>query len=547
MQGIGVSPGISIGKAFVVKDLAVRVTGSKLENAEEVVQAVQQYRAAVGLSIGELRSAIAGAREMEADILETHIELVQDPQMEESVLEKISKEKKNAGDAVVEAIGEIVAVFQQMEDIYLRERAADVQDVGKRILRHLQVHIDGAARMPESPFILVAGELSPSDTIAMDTSRILGFVTKWGGATSHAAIVARSRGIPAIVGCGDVLAGISDGDMLIVDGRSGVIIVNPDPGTIDEYAKKRMEFLESTRLLQLEKDEPAVTVDGARITLLANIATAADLEPAWQQGAEGVGLLRTELLFMERESLPSEEEQFVFYRDIALRSEGRPVTIRTLDIGGDKPLAYFPLPPEQNPFLGYRAIRICLDREDIFLTQLKAILRASVFGELKIMFPMISGIAEVRSAKAVLVKAKNELQAAGIPFDPDIRVGIMIEIPSAAIMADLLAKEVDFFSIGTNDLCQYTLAVDRMNEKIKDLYDPFNPAVLRLIQYTITSAYQHNIPVSICGELAGDPKAAELLLGMGLTEFSMNASSIPAIKNLIRRSDLAKIKKQQNP
>lgn len=551
MQGLGVSAGISIGKAVVVKDHAMAATGILLENEDDMTREIQKYREAVSLSIGELQLVIAGAGDLEVDILETHVELLRDPQMESDVVQKIRTEKKNARDAVLEVIDAFAQVFINMNDDYLRERAADVQDVGKRILRNLHPAIPPSGATPSlegttsgkdsSPatFILVADDLSPSDTIAMDTSRVIGFVTRLGGATSHAAIIARSRAIPAVVGCANALAEINDGDMLILDGQSGLVLINPGADITAAYLAKRTEFIEKVSLLKSEKDTPAATTDGMRIKLLANIATVADLESALQHGAEGVGLLRTELVFMQRESFPSEDEQFVFYRNIALRSGGLPVTIRTLDIGGDKPLPYFRLPEEQNPFLGYRAIRICLDRQDIFLTQLKAILRASVFGKLKILFPMISNVQEIRSANAILARAKNELLQEQISFDKDISAGIMIEIPSAAIMADLLAKETDFFSIGTNDLCQYTLAVDRMNEKIKELYDPFNPAVLRLIQHTIVQAHRHNIPVSLCGELAADPRATLLLIGMGLEEFSMNPPSIPAIKNIILHTSRA--------
>jgi phosphotransferase system enzyme I (PtsI) len=386
---------------------------------------------------------------------------------------------------------------------------------------------------PGTDTIVIATDLSPSDTISMDSSRVIGFATEIGGSTSHAAIIARSRGLPAVAGCGDALKSIKDNDTILLDGQAGLVLINPDQRIIEEYRLKRAAHIEKTRLLQSLKDIPSTTVDGMEITLLANIATAADMDHALDYGSKGVGLLRTELLFMGRESFPTEEEQYVFYKTIALRSGNKPVTIRTIDIGGDKPLPYFGLPKEQNPFLGYRAIRICLDRKDIFLTQLRAILRASLFGKFKIMFPMIGNILEIRSAKEILVEAKNELIKEGVGFDENIPVGIMIEIPAAAITADLLAKEVDFFSIGTNDLCQYTLAVDRMNEKIKDLYDPFNPGVLRLIHYTIEQAHKNKIGVGMCGELASDPLATLLLVGMGLDEFSMNAAFVPVIKNII--------------
>ncbi|HEY4197367.1 MAG TPA: phosphoenolpyruvate--protein phosphotransferase, partial [Mucilaginibacter sp.] len=335
---------------------------------------------------------------------------------------------------------------------------------------------------------------------------------------------------------------ILDNDVIILDGQTGAVIVNPDQDMVKQYEIKREAWLHQTELLKSLKDTPAKTTDGKSIKLLANVADAAEMAHAIEFGAEGSGLFRTEFLFLGRDSFPTEDEQFAFYKAVALKAKNKPVTVRTLDIGGDKQLPYFDFPEEQNPFLGYRAIRFCLDRKDIFITQLKAILRASAFGKLKIMFPMIASVQEVRAAKQVLEEAKSELQRDGISFDQAIKVGIMIEIPSAAIMADLLAKEVDFFSIGTNDLCQYTLAVDRMNEKIKDLYDPFNPGVLRLINYVIDQAHKNGIEVSMCGELASDPKATLLLLGMGLTEFSMSAASIPQVKNLIIQHSIAKAK-----
>ena len=342
-----------------------------------------------------------------------------------------------------------------------------------------------------------------------------------------------SRGIPAVVGCGEGLKIINNNDIVIVDGFTGVVEINPDEETIRQFKIKQQAFLAKSNLLKSLKSVPTSTSDGKALKLLANIGNAEELEQVFENGGEGVGLLRTELLFMNRDSFPTEEEQFDFYKEVAFKSRNVPVTIRTIDIGGDKHLPYFNLPPEQNPFLGYRAIRICLDRKDIFITQLKAILRASAFGNFKIMFPMICNVQEIRSAKAVLAEARAELERDQINFDKNIEVGIMIEIPSAAVTADILAKEVDFFSIGTNDLCQYTLAVDRMNEKIKDMYDPFNPGVLRLIHNVIIQAHKNGIHVALCGELASDPMATLLLIGMGLKEFSMSAVSIPYIKSIM--------------
>ncbi|NOW96838.1 phosphoenolpyruvate--protein phosphotransferase [Mucilaginibacter sp. SG564] len=546
INGIGVSPGITIGKASLLKKQEAALSGVVLANDADITIEIEKFNNAVALSVQDVETMINSYDQSQGkeglEILETHIELLTDPQISEDVTEKISKEKKNANDAVIEVIADAVQLFTNMEDEYLSTRAADVQDIGDRLLRNLNSSIPDTTTTYEADTIIIAEDLTPSDTISMDTTHVAGFVTQVGGRTSHAAIIARSRGVPAIVGCGITLTEIKDGDLLILDGQSGAIIINPDQNTIDQYRIKQDNWQAQNNLLRSLKDTPATTTDGINIKLFANIGDANDMEQAIGFGAEGSGLLRTELLFMGRDALPDEEEQFEFYKAVALKAKGKPVIVRTLDIGGDKQLPYFNFPAEQNPFLGYRAIRICLDRPDIFIVQLKAILRASTFGRLKIMFPMISNIQEVRAAKVILQQAKDELSKAGITFDKNIPVGIMIEIPSAAITADLLAKEVDFFSIGTNDLCQYTLAVDRMNEQIKELYDPYNPGVLRLIAYVIDQGHKNNVEVGMCGELASDPKATLLLLGMGLTEFSMSAAAIPEIKNIIIHSDLTKAK-----
>lgn len=542
INGIGVSPGIAIGKVCLLKKQEASLTGMLLRNDADITAETEKFNNAVILSVHEVETMINNYDQSQdkegLEILETHIELLTDPQISEDVTEKISKEKKNANDAVIEVIRDAVDLFKNMDDEYLSARAADVQDIGDRLLRNLNASNPSTIATYEVDTIVIAEDLTPSDTISMDTRHVAGFATQVGGRTSHAAIIARSRGIPAIVGCGITLTDIKDGDLLILDGQSGTIIINPDQNTVEQYRIKQENWQVQANLLRSLKDTPAATIDGVNIKLLANIGDANDMEQALGFGAEGSGLLRTELLFMGRGALPGEDEQFEFYKAVALKAKGKPVIVRTLDIGGDKQLPYFNFPAEQNPFLGYRAIRICLDRPDIFIVQLKAILRASAFGRLKIMFPMISNIQEVKAAKVILQQAKDELAKAGINFDKNIPVGIMIEIPSAAITADLLAKEVDFFSIGTNDLCQYTLAVDRMNEQIKDLYDPYNPGVLRLIAYVIEQGHKNNVEVGMCGELASDPKATLLLLGMGLTEFSMSAAAIPEIKNIIVSSNL---------
>jgi phosphoenolpyruvate-protein phosphotransferase (PTS system enzyme I) len=549
LQGIGVSPGIAIGRAHVIRQQEAGMTGVALTDETAVRREIAQFHDAVGRSIRELTELMAKAETAVAEILEVQVELLQDPMWEGDVLTKIGEDKKNAGDAVLEVTRALVKTFGSMEDEYLRARAADIADIGKRVMRHLRGEdatpveggggMRGAANAVDgADTILVATDLSPSDLIALDISRVVGFATRAGGKTSHASIVARLRGIAAVAGCGEGLDAIADGDMLVLDGATGILLVSPAPEIVEQYIGKRKEQLATTQFLQSLKSREAITTDGTAVHLSANIGSIEDMEQALEYGAQGVGLLRTELLFMQSNSLPTEEEQFIFYKNILVRAAGRPVTIRTLDIGGDKALPYLPLPKEDNPFLGYRAIRISLDRKDLFLTQLKAILRASVFGECRILLPMIGSVQELRQAKALIAEAREELTRLQLPYDADIRTGIMIEVPSAAIMADQLAKEADFFSIGTNDLCQYTLAVDRMNEKIKALYDPFHPAVLRLIRSVIEQGLLHHVPVEMCGELAGDPQATLLLLGMGLRDFSMNAPSIPVVKNIILQTNM---------
>jgi phosphotransferase system enzyme I (PtsI) len=566
LQGMGVSPGIAIGRAYVIRQAKAEITGEMLTDEAAIAGEIAHFHDAVGRSIRELRALMAGAETAVAEILDVQVELLQDPMWEGEVSAKIEADKKNAGDAVLEVTRALMNTFGSMEDEYLRARAADIEDIGKRVMRQLRpdggseragmaedkadhfvgVHemvgrgehngVSDAAEFADK--ILVATDLSPSDLIALDISRVVGFATRAGGKTSHASIVARLRGIAAVAGCGEGLDTIADGDMMVLDGTTGILLVNPASEIVEQYVEKRKEQLATTQFLQTLKSKEAITTDGIAVHLSANIGSIEDMEQALEYGAQGVGLLRTELLFMQSNSLPTEEEQFIFYKNILVRAAGRPVTIRTLDIGGDKALPYLPLPKEDNPFLGYRAIRISLDRKDLFLVQLKAILRASVFGECRILLPMIGSVQELRQAKALITEAKEELIRQQLPYDAAIRTGIMIEVPSAAIMADQLAKEADFFSIGTNDLCQYTLAVDRMNEKIKALYNPFHPAVLRLIRSVIEQGFLHHIPVEMCGELAGDPEATLLLLGMGLRDFSMNAPSIPVVKNIILQANM---------
>ncbi|MFC0516960.1 phosphoenolpyruvate--protein phosphotransferase [Mucilaginibacter angelicae] len=546
MKGIGVSPGIAIGRAFVIKKNAPATNGIVLKNQVEIVAEIERFDISVINALGEIDAIKNSSQLMLNDddiaILETQVELINDPQIREDVVAKIEAEKKTANDAMIEVTAGIVALFESMDDEYMRARSADFQDIGNRILKYINRTGDTNNRSFEPDTIVIADDLTPSDTITLDLNLVTGFATQAGSRTSHAAIIAKSKGLPAVVACGDELMTINHNDFIILDGLSGSVYVNPGEEIINRYSAKSASFRQQAEVLKKVKDKPAITEDGKQVTLLANISNADDLEMMHDNGGEGVGLFRTEMLFMDRDSFPDEEEQFEFYKKAVLQAKGKPVIIRTIDIGGDKHLSYFNLPAELNPFLGYRAIRISLDQEGLFMVQLKAILRASAFGTVSIMFPMISNVKEIRDAKLILSKAKNELLEAGVPFSADVKVGIMVEIPSAAVTADILAKEVDFFSIGTNDLCQYTLAVDRMNEKITHLYDPFNPGVLRLILNVIEQGRKHNIHIGMCGEMASDPLATLLLLGMGLEEFSMSAASIPAIKNIIINNTEAKAK-----
>jgi phosphotransferase system enzyme I (PtsI) len=535
MKGIGVSSGIAIGRAFWLRPRLARVSGIVLGDEAAVEAEKGKYRGAVAAAKIELDALVRKAVGEEAAILEVQVEMLQDPAWEEEVLQRISGGQMPARDAVLLTMEQFTGLFENMDDDYLRARAADVKDMGWRLYQRLAGFPAGRQLPDGEGWIVLAEDLSPSDTMGLDVNRVAGFVTQAGGKTSHAAIVARIRGLPAVAGMGEALATIVDGDELAMDGETGTVIVNPSANVVTDYRRKQNAYRQRQEQLGALKDREALTRQGVRVHLQANIATEKDLEQALAFGAVGVGLLRTELLFLDRDSLPTEEEQLNFYKNVLLRSGGRPVTIRTLDIGGDKPLPYLGLPREENPFLGYRAIRICLDRVDLFKAQIRAILRAGVYGSGRMMFPMIGSVDELRAARAVVASAKEELTAEGLAFAADIPVGIMIEIPSAALTADVLAKEADFFSIGTNDLCQYTLAVDRMNEKIAALYDPFHPAVLRLIRMVIEEGDRAGIPVGMCGEMAGDVRATEMLVGMGLREFSMVATSIPAVKEIILR------------
>ncbi|EFI68193.1 phosphoenolpyruvate--protein phosphotransferase [Lysinibacillus capsici] len=536
LTGIAASDGIAIAKAyrFVQPDLTFAKTTVHDIEAE-------QQRLAAALAKAEQELVIIRQQTFEkfsaeeAAIFEAHLLVVHDPELIGPINQKIADEAVNAEYALHEVSSMFVALFEGMDDEYMSARASDIKDVTNRILAHLLgVHIPNPSNMNEQ-VIIVANDLTPSETAQLDRNFVLGFITDIGGRTSHSAIMARSLEIPAVVGAGIATTTIQDGDYLIVDGLTGQVLVNPSADVIADYQEKAQNYRVQQAEWSTLVNEQTVSKDGVQVELAANIGSPSDLDGVLRHGAEGIGLYRTEFLYMGRENLPSEEEQFTAYKTVLEGMKGKPVVIRTLDIGGDKHLPYLPLQEEMNPFLGHRAIRLCLDQQELFRTQLRALLRASVCGNLKIMFPMIATIQEFRAAKAILLEEKEKLIAGGIAVGSSIEVGMMVEIPSTAVMADIFAKEVDFFSIGTNDLIQYTMAADRMNEKVSYLYQPYNPAILRLIQMVIKAAHQEQKWVGMCGEMAGDEHAVPLLLGLGLDEFSMSATSILKTRALLKQ------------
>ena len=537
ISGIPASPGIVFGKALVLKEEKIVLDTQKIKESQIDAEIARFYegRSAAVEQLNSIKDrAYASLGEEKAAIFEGHLMILEDEELEEEILDYLRSNKVNAAVAANVIIDQQVAMLSEIDDEYLKERAGDIRDIGNRLIKNiLGMHIVDLGEINEEA-ILVAYDLTPSETAQLNLDKVLGFVTDIGGRTSHTSIMARSLELPAIVGTNNVTELVNTGDFLILDALNNVVYVNPSQDEIQRLKTLQAKLAEEKAELAKLKDLPALTLDGYRVDVVANIGTIRDVEGAERNGAEGVGLYRTEFLFMDRDQLPTEEEQFIAYKEVVEAMNGNLVILRTMDIGGDKELPYLNLPKEMNPFLGWRAIRIALDRREILNAQLRAVLRASAYGRLAVMFPMIISVEEIRELKSVIEELKVELRNEGKDFDENIQIGVMVETPSAAVNAKFLAKEVDFFSIGTNDLTQYTLAVDRGNELISHLYNPMSPSVLSLIKQVIDASHAEGKWTGMCGELAGDENATILLLGMGLDEFSMSAISVPRIKKLIR-------------
>ena len=527
IKGIAASDGVAIAKAYLLVEPDLSFTNEKITDTDAEIKKFRNALEASKIELTKIRNnAEKSLGADKAAIFDAHLLVLDDPELIQPIEDKIANEKVNAPEALNEVTTQFITIFESMDNEYMRERAADIRDVSKRVLAHLLgVELPNPSMIDES-VVIIGNDLTPSDTAQLNKEFVQGFVTNIGGRTSHSAIMSRSLEIAAVVGTKSITHEVKQGDMVIVDGITGDVIIDPTEDELIAYQNKRERFFEEKKELQKLRDAETVTVDGEHAELAANIGTPDDLYGVMENGAEGIGLYRTEFLYMGRDEMPTEDEQFEAYKKVLETMKDKRVVVRTLDIGGDKELPYLNLPKEMNPFLGYRAIRLCLDQQDIFRTQLRALLRASAYGKLNIMFPMVATIKEFRDAKAILLEEKDKLTSEGQEVADDIEVGIMVEIPSTAALADIFAKEVDFFSIGTNDLIQYTMAADRMSERVSYLYQPYNPAILRLVKQVIEASHKEGKWTGMCGEMAGDETAIPLLLGLGLDEFSMSATSI---------------------
>ena len=539
-KGIAASPGIAVGKAYILEKEEYCILEYKIKK-EEVEGELERFEVAVESSkkdLGKIKKRVEEELgEKEAYIFQAHLYILEDPLFVQDITKRIRRQRLNAEAAVRRTLKVFEAKFASARAEFIRRRFGDVEDVGEHILRNLLKRPTLSLSHLKEKIIVVANDLAPSDTASMQKSNILGFATNVGGRTSHSAIMARSMEIPAVVGLGSITNKVQPGSVVILDGNRGRVIVNPTSRQLATYRTEKERFISHRKELEILRSLPPQTLDGREVGLAANIAGPEEVDLAVREGAEGIGLYRTEYLYMNRSTLPSEDEQMEAYKKVLEKAAPSSVIIRTLDLGGDKFLSHFPVPAEINPFMGWRAIRLCLERVDIFETQLRAILRASRFGNGKIMYPMISGVEEVRKVRRILTGIKEKLKREGTPFAENVETGVMIEIPSAAIIADLLAKEVDFFSLGTNDLIQYSLAVDRVNEKVAYLYQPLHPTILRLIDNVVKCAHRENIWVGVCGEMASDPLSVLILLGLGVDEFSVAPTSLLEIKKIIRNTN----------
>lgn len=548
IQGISGSRGVAVGNVYRYIQEEIVIPNYTVAE-DKVEEEIGKFAAAMAATLKQLdtirQKALEEMGPEEAAIFEAHMQIAQDPSLSDGIKSLVESSHTNVVAATAQTIETFANIFLGMEDAYMRERGADIKDIGDRLMRNmLGMNPRGLSHI-SGEVILVAQDLAPSDTASLDKNIVKGIVTAAGGPTSHAAIMARTLEIPAVMGVGDIESFV-DGDRAVVLGTDGIVEINPSDADWAEYTNQAGAFQEELKRLRESANLEAKTTDGHYVELFGNIGKAKDAKNALTMGAQGIGLYRTEFLYMENDELPTEDVQFEEYKKVAQDMKGKPVIIRTMDIGGDKELKCLDLPSEMNPFLGYRAIRISLNRPDIFKVQLRALLRASAFGDIHIMYPMIASVEEVKQANAMLDECKEELTAEGKEFNKDIKVGIMIEVPAAAVISPILAKYVDFFSIGTNDLCQYTLAVDRMNESIGSLYQPLHPGVLRLIKHVIDASHEQGKFTGMCGELASDPVATMILLGLGLDEFSMTASSIPLIKNILRSVSKAECEEVAN-